>query len=135
MAPSCSLSEVHTPFTFSNAGDALLAGGQRFEVTPDAGSKRALLQWYAVALSFPAYFGYNFDALEECLCDLSWLPAGRIVLYHSRLPLLESDQANERELYLRVLAAAVRHWQRARGRELLVAFHPDCAPSLQALML
>ena len=26
-------------------------------------------------LAFPAYFGGNLDALNDCLCDFSWRPA------------------------------------------------------------
>ncbi|MBS0382344.1 MAG: barstar family protein [Proteobacteria bacterium] len=37
--------------------------------------KRDLLQRIASALSFPATFGGNWDALADCLGDLGWLPA------------------------------------------------------------
>jgi RNAse (barnase) inhibitor barstar len=36
--------------------------------------KQALLGQCASTLGFPDYFGRNWDALEECLNDLSWLP-------------------------------------------------------------
>jgi hypothetical protein len=38
-------------------------------------TKAALLQRLAAALGFPAWFGGNWDALEDCLQDLSWLRA------------------------------------------------------------
>lgn len=34
----------------------------------------------AKALEFPDYFGCNWDALDECLRDLTWLRAGGYVL-------------------------------------------------------
>lgn len=40
----------------------------------------ALFDEFAAALQFPDYFGQNWAALEECLADLSWLPAEGYVL-------------------------------------------------------
>ena len=40
----------------------------------------ALLDAIAAAFDFPDYFGANWDALEECLRDMSWAPAGGYVL-------------------------------------------------------
>ncbi|HEV7976680.1 barstar family protein [Amycolatopsis sp.] len=42
--------------------------------------KASTLDAIAAALSFPATFGKNLDALYDCLTDLSWLPAGEHVL-------------------------------------------------------
>ena len=39
-----------------------------------------VFQEFAAALQFPAYFGKNWDALDECLHDLSWLPGRRVAL-------------------------------------------------------
>jgi len=43
-------------------------------------SRAAFFDAIAVALSFPTYFGRNLDALNDLLCDLSWLGPGRHVL-------------------------------------------------------
>lgn len=40
----------------------------------------ALFNEFSTALEFPSYFGYNWAALDECLHDLSWLPAEAYVL-------------------------------------------------------
>lgn len=45
-----------------------------------ASDKEKLIASVAAALRFPAWFGGNWDALEDCLCDLSWLPAAGYVL-------------------------------------------------------
>jgi RNAse (barnase) inhibitor barstar len=46
-----------------------------------AGDKEQMLAAIAKALKFPDWFGHNFDALADCLADMSWKPAeGYLVL-------------------------------------------------------
>jgi len=45
--------------------------GSIADVTTDA----QLFAAIASAMQFPDYFGSNWDALDECLCDMDWLPA------------------------------------------------------------
>jgi hypothetical protein len=55
-------------------------------------------------LKLPGYFGWNWDSLEECLRDLSWLGAdARVVLLHEQLPLADASQ---RQTYVQILHAA-----------------------------
>jgi hypothetical protein len=78
------------------------------------GDKGSLLRACAAALDFPPYFGRNWDALADCLADLSWLPAsGHIILYDNPAPLIRRaprDWAVAREIF----ADAADAW-RARG--------------------
>jgi len=47
---------------------------------PEPLTKESLLDAVAGVLAFPDYFGRNWDALDECLRDLTWLEASGIVL-------------------------------------------------------
>ncbi|MDR2241109.1 MAG: barstar family protein [Zoogloeaceae bacterium] len=56
--------------------DAKAAGLAAFHIDLAAvRDKDALLDRIAETLSFPDWFGHNWDALADCLGDLSWLPA------------------------------------------------------------
>ena len=48
------------------------------------GTKRALLNEFARVLAFPPHFGRTWDALEDCLTDLDWLPGAGLPARHPR---------------------------------------------------
>jgi RNAse (barnase) inhibitor barstar len=78
--------------------------------------KSDLLNALAASLKFPDYFGHNWDALDECLRDLSWLDDQKsIVLLHKHVPLSNDEQ---RRIYLDILKAA----QAAHSGRLRVVF-------------
>ncbi|MCA9838699.1 MAG: barstar family protein [Trueperaceae bacterium] len=43
-------------------------------------NKDTLLHAFYQGCEFPAYFGFNWDALEDCLLDFSWIIAEMYVL-------------------------------------------------------
>ena len=66
--------------------------------------KADLLRALAKGLKFPDYFGWNWDALDECVRDLSWLGDQQsIVLVHKHVPLSDYQQ---RQTYLAILKEA-----------------------------
>ena len=74
------------------------------------GRQQPLFRALRAGLQLPGYFGENWDALEECLRDLWWLPEGqRVWLVHADLP-FSATSAN-REIYLSILREAVAAWQ------------------------
>src|SRR5512134_3474215 len=83
-----------------------------------AADKEALLEHLAQALGFPDWFGGNWDALEDCLTDLSWRAGtGHALLLerHGELPL------DDLGVLIDVLAAAAEHWA-GRGRPFFALF-------------
>jgi len=100
----------------------LLAGRSAFvaELPSSIRSKQKLMRILAAQLRFPSYFGHNWDALEECLRDLSWLPVGSVQIRHRDLPLAPGSE--ERRLYLQVLRAAAGWWQSSISDRLVSVF-------------
>ena len=43
--------------------------------------------FYCAALSFPEYFGWNWDAFDECIHDLYWIDGATIHIVHPDVPL------------------------------------------------
>ncbi len=82
--------------------------GSDLRVVRIAGSdKTSLLENTAKALAFPEWFGQNWDALEDCLTDLSWNPAAGYVLIF--------ENARSDDVMTDILASAAEFW-RGRGK-------------------
>ena len=83
-----------------------------------ATDKAGMLDAFARALGFPEWFGGNWDALEECLDDLSWRRgSSHVILIEggSRVP--RPDAAMLRD----ILADAAKAWA-ARGRPFFAVY-------------
>ena len=73
--------------------------------------KDAMLDRIAVALRFPDWFGRNWDALEDCLADLSWSTArGHVLLFENAKGVSSSD----RKTLTEILDAAAARWRGER---------------------
>jgi hypothetical protein len=86
------------------------------------GDKEALLARMAEALAFPDWFGGNWDALEDCLSDLSWRGgAGHVLLLEHAGELPVDDLG----VLIDILQAAAEHWA-GRGSPFFAVFaDPD----------
>lgn len=88
------------------------------------GRKQPLLRVLRTGLMLPGYFGENWDALEECLRDLWWLPEGqRVWLIHADVP-FSAGSAN-RSTYLAVLRESVEHWRSQGSADRLNVCFPE----------
>ena len=75
--------------------------------------KRGLLTALAKALAFPPWFGHNWDALEDCLTDMSWREAEGYVLILRHADRLHSEAEGDFLTALRILADASTTWAEA----------------------
>jgi hypothetical protein len=96
--------------------DALSAGGHDVAHVMLASGKEAMLASIAHSLGFPDWFGGNWDALEDCLTDLSWRGDGaRVFLF------THPKAGDDLGILFDVLAAAADFWKE-RGRGFFAIF-------------
>lgn len=72
--------------------------------------KATLLARFAAALHFPDWFGHNWDALSDCLTDLSWLPARHYRVELAQPQALRTAAPETLDTALEILGEAVEFW-------------------------
>ena len=86
------------------------------------GSKTGFLGRAAKALKFPEWFGKNWDALNDCLTDLSWLHGNGWVIIFENGKALAERKPQVFQNAVEVFQSASDHWRRA-GKPFWVFFH------------
>ncbi|MFD7450574.1 barstar family protein [Kitasatospora sp. NPDC059827] len=76
----------------------------------EMGDEQRLFEQISVRLRFPVYFGWNWNALSDCLRDMRWAPADHYLLVIERSALMLQECSEDREILLRILNTAGRHW-------------------------
>jgi hypothetical protein len=93
-----------------------------------ASTKEALLQRIAKALRFPEWFGANWDALEDCLTDLSWLEAsGHVLIFEG------FTAGDDLGVLTDVLVSSAEFWAARRRPFFAVFVDPDRSLALADL--
>lgn len=100
-------------------------------IDPEVSSSGELLKALYYMLWFPGYFGFNWDALFDCLKDLGWIPCRKVVLVHKALPNLQTE---ELKIYLEVLRDAIRDWAGDEEHELEVFFRATDRCAVEAFL-
>jgi hypothetical protein len=106
----------------------------------------ALFNEFSSQLDFPSYFGRNWDALDECLADLNWLPGSAYVLLieHARYT-LDNEPPSQLETFFRIIECVAKEWATPVNNYEFwdrpeIAFHlvlhevPDHFPALTVLL-
>ena len=107
----------HTPQ--QGMGDLLVAAEAsgfsicRIDLAP-VRDKAALFERVATALEFPDWFGHNWDALADCLGDLSWLPADGFLILLEHCDGFSTRHSGDFSTALQVFAAAAEAWRDER---------------------
>jgi hypothetical protein len=111
-------------------GDVFLARiNPEIEVTDQLICSLCYLLW------FPGYFGFNWDALYECLRDFEWMRWRKIIIIHEVLPQLPRKDL---EIYLEILHDSVGTWRSdpryMNEHELEVVFPSDSYDTINEII-
>lgn len=88
-------------------------------------TKKGFLAACAHALQFPAGLGGNWDALADCLEDLSWLPPAGVVVHWCNGGPFAAGRAADVALALEIFEAAARFWT-GHQRTFVVLIDAGC---------
>ena len=73
----------------------------------------------SAALQFPWYFGENWAAFDECICDLEWLKFDRMVLAIDDFKMMFNEDREQQKQLLKYLCIMVEYWK-AQGKSVEV---------------
>ncbi len=103
-------------------------GYKLFEINgQEIKSKGNLFTYISQVLEFPDYFGYNWDALSECVRDLEWLQKakGYILLFSHPENFLRNSPLDFK-IFLRVVSFASTEWRTDQIKfQLFLLFDED----------
>ena len=112
---------INKTFKDSNVVVSRIIRGRR------CSTSESLFQEFAAALQFPYYFGNNWDAFDECIADLSWLPADKYLLFCTDLDRILSENANDLNTFFILIKDAILEWSKnnefRKASPFLIIFH------------
>ena len=76
-----------------------------------ARDKDDLLAALAIALKLPEWFGHNWDALTDCLCDLSWKPAPGYLIFIEGHDPLRAAHPGDFDTLIEIFAETSNYWR------------------------
>ncbi len=92
----------------------------------DVTDKDQFLGRCAEALYFPDYFGKNWDALDDCLTDMSWHEAGGYLILFRNCDAFAVESPEDFETALQVFNDSAEFW-REQGKLFLVLVQGEAA--------
>lgn len=86
-------------------------------------TKAGLLGEFARVLDFPSYFGKNWDAFEDCLTDLHWLPAPGYLFIMTEAEQVLPDHDEEYGTFIKILEESGKMWGAEQDVRPAIPFH------------
>ncbi len=89
-------------------------------------NKNKLLEEIATVMHFPEYFSENWDALYDCLTDLSWCVAKDYLFVYDNAQVFAHAAPEQWQTFCAILRDAVAFWQETETPLTLVMVGAGC---------
>jgi RNAse (barnase) inhibitor barstar len=99
-----------------------------------ARTKAQVLKLLGTSLAFPSWFGRNWDALEDCLTDSSWLSGPGILIRIEGFSAYANTDADGFSILLDIFKTSAEYW-RSEGKSFWVVFAGKPAAALELPVL
>ena len=99
-----------------------------------ARTKAQMLGLLGRTLAFPSWFGRNWDALEDCLADLSWVEGPGVLIRIEGFSAYAEADPDGFAILLDIFKTSAEYW-RGEGRSFWVIFTGKPAASLELPVL
>lgn len=86
-------------------------------------TKSGLLGEFARVLEFPSYFGKNWDAFEECVTDLYWLPAPGYLFVLTEAEQVLAGHDEDYRTFVTIMEEAGKVWATDQDVRPEIPFH------------
>jgi hypothetical protein len=117
------------PAEFEGAVQAASLALYRVDARP-ARTRSAVLGLLSRTLAFPSWFGRNWDALEDCLTDLSWIEAPGLVIVIEGFSTYAKADPDGFAILLDIFKSSAEYW-RGEGRPFWVVLAGKPAARLE----
>ena len=87
---------------------------------------------YEHGLNFPSYFGKNWDALLDCLRDLSFVKEKNILITHKDIPFKNDEES--KHIYIEILFDAVTRWLEFPEHKFYIYFPDTCRTEITRII-
>lgn len=100
-------------------------------IDPNIADTDELLRSLYYLLWFPGYFGFNWNALYDCLRDLDWISENKVMIVHESLPGIPDSDLR---IYLEVLKDCILDWVNDEKHQLEVYFNEKDQGEIERLL-
>ncbi|MFS2189218.1 barstar family protein [Mucilaginibacter sp. Mucisp84] len=117
---------------FLNEPDKYFDEGEFVAHLPAVEGEGELLKKLSEVLKFPDYFGGNWNAVYDCLCDFHWIEKKGVVLVHNVMPMLTEEKL---KAYIEVLHDATKSWGIDEAHYFKVMLPVKSMPFLEHILI